>query len=226
MGPQTSPSFFIMTRNKTGAFLSMGRIPKLIGHGAVAAGLVAGGASLLNAGGVMALNCPPDPSTVSHYSLTNCAISNPADVAITLTFPPATNYVSVDADFIPNMTNASGQFTYKIASTSGTFLDAFLGVDMQLGVPNVTKYVYATQSDLTLDINRLATVSPNTSQNLANQSLTEIWVKDVYAATTVESIDKVTNTFQTPGPLPILGAGAAFGFSRKLRCRIKAARLS
>jgi hypothetical protein len=26
---------------------------------------------------------------------------------------------------------------------------------------------------------------------------------------------------QTPGPLPILGAGAAFGFSRKLRSRIK-----
>ena len=26
------------------------------------------------------------------------------------------------------------------------------------------------------------------------------------------------------GPLPILGAGAAFGFSRKLRSRIKAAR--
>lgn len=31
-----------------------------------------------------------------------------------------------------------------------------------------------------------------------------------------------TNTItQTPGPLPILGAGAAFGFSRKLRKRIK-----
>ena len=29
-----------------------------------------------------------------------------------------------------------------------------------------------------------------------------------------------------PGPLPILGAGAAFGFSRKLRSRIKAARLN
>jgi hypothetical protein len=29
---------------------------------------------------------------------------------------------------------------------------------------------------------------------------------------------------QTPGPLPILGAGAAFGFSRKLRSRIKGAR--
>ena len=28
-------------------------------------------------------------------------------------------------------------------------------------------------------------------------------------------------TTPTPGPLPLLGAGAAFGFSRKLRSRIK-----
>jgi hypothetical protein len=38
------------------------------------------------------------------------------------------------------------------------------------------------------------------------------------------NIDAIKNTFQTPGPLPVLGAGAAFGFSRKLRSRIKAAR--
>jgi len=38
------------------------------------------------------------------------------------------------------------------------------------------------------------------------------------------AIDNMQNTVRTPGPLPILGAGAAFGFSRKLRGRIKAAR--
>lgn len=36
------------------------------------------------------------------------------------------------------------------------------------------------------------------------------------------TVSSWTNTIsQTPGPLPILGAGAAFGFSRKLRRRIK-----
>lgn len=36
------------------------------------------------------------------------------------------------------------------------------------------------------------------------------------------SVSSWNNTIsQTPGPLPILGAGAAFGFSRKLRRRIK-----
>ena len=35
-------------------------------------------------------------------------------------------------------------------------------------------------------------------------------------------MDNFLNIYQTPGPLPLLGAGAAFGFSRKLRGRIKA----
>ncbi len=38
-------------------------------------------------------------------------------------------------------------------------------------------------------------------------------------------VDNVTDNYkQSPGPLPLLGAGAAFGFSRKLRGRIKGSR--
>jgi hypothetical protein len=36
----------------------------------------------------------------------------------------------------------------------------------------------------------------------------------------------MTNSYLAPGPLPILGAGAAFGFTRKLRGRIKATRIA
>lgn len=43
------------------------------------------------------------------------------------------------------------------------------------------------------------------------------------------AIDAMENSFQqtahVPGPLPLLGAGAAFGFSRRIRSRIKGARL-
>ena len=52
-----------------------------------------------------------------------------------------------------------------------------------------------------------------------------IWVLDTYnIPTTLPSLDNVINSYETPGPLPLLGAGAAFGFSRKLRGRIKATR--
>jgi hypothetical protein len=62
--------------------------------------------------------------------------------------------------------------------------------------------------------------------------ISTIYVKDVVTLTadpdnpTVQPfVPGINNDFrQTPGPLPILGAGAAFGFSRKLRSRIKAAR--
>jgi hypothetical protein len=55
---------------------------------------------------------------------------------------------------------------------------------------------------------------------------TTIWVRDEYNIGDGGQLDNYTNTFKAvPGPLPILGAGAAFGFSRKLRGRIKAARL-
>ncbi len=50
---------------------------------------------------------------------------------------------------------------------------------------------------------------------------TQYWIKDTFIPGD-GSIDNAQNTVRTPGPLPILGAGAAFGFSRKLRGRIKA----
>jgi hypothetical protein len=57
-------------------------------------------------------------------------------------------------------------------------------------------------------------------------------VRDDYSVTT-GSINSFQNSFtqfevadpaEVPGPLPLLGAGAAFGFSRRLRTRVLAAR--
>ncbi len=52
----------------------------------------------------------------------------------------------------------------------------------------------------------------------------KLYIEDL-ATPNNSTIDNYQNVFrQTPGPLPILGAGAAYGFSRKLRGRIKASR--
>lgn len=59
---------------------------------------------------------------------------------------------------------------------------------------------------------------------IVGQKPTSITVTNTYTPNN-GAIDNVENTFRNvPGPLPILGAGAAFGFSRKLRSRIKASR--
>lgn len=79
------------------------------------------------------------------------------------------------------------------------------------------------------------TMSQNASADVLNMSqalglqgpqsipaVTSLAVENNWANTTL-SVEQITNSYtQTPGPLPILGAGAAFGFSRKLRNRIKA----
>jgi hypothetical protein len=50
-------------------------------------------------------------------------------------------------------------------------------------------------------------------------------VTDTYRVTNTGGLNSFNNGFtqsDVPGPLPVVGAGMAFGFSRKLRSRIKA----
>ena len=50
-------------------------------------------------------------------------------------------------------------------------------------------------------------------------------ILDTFSTPTPGALTSYVNTFrqsEAPGPLPVLGAGMAFGFSRKLRSRIKA----
>lgn len=56
-------------------------------------------------------------------------------------------------------------------------------------------------------------------------NLKKIRVLDTYSVSGLGELSEFSNTFRqsdVPGPLPLMGAGMAFGFSRKLRSRIKA----
>lgn len=221
-----------MTQTKTGAFPSMGSIPQLFGHTVLAASMLAGGASLLNAGGAMAVACT-GPANGFSTSLLDNAATHPGNCDIESPLagnPSFDKFVAIEYDFIPNISNTSGSYQYSLTSTTkGAFRNFRLDFDTQLGSNvSLTKEVFATQADLIAGINQIGTVNQSQLTQLlplSNQSLTTIWVKDTYSVPSTDVLDTVTNTFQTPGPLPILGAGAAFGFSRKLRGRIKAARL-
>jgi hypothetical protein len=59
-----------MLQTKSGAFLSLRRLPQIVGQAALAASMLTGGASLLNAGGAMAVDCftgyaAPSPGSVA-----------------------------------------------------------------------------------------------------------------------------------------------------------------
>lgn len=111
---------------------------------------------------------------------------------------------------------------YKVDGLNGTLIN---GVDMAgscLENCLVTKEVFS-------DVGMTNKVIPDlvfTGTFIPTQNLPPAptyYFKDTFT-TNGGAIDNMQNTVRTPGPLPILGAGAAFGFSRKLRGRIKAAR--
>lgn len=111
---------------------------------------------------------------------------------------------------------------YKVDGLNGTLIN---GVDMAgscLENCRVTKEVFS-------DVGMTNKVIPDlvfTGTFIPTQDLPAAptyYFRDTFT-TNGGAIDNMQNTVRTPGPLPILGAGAAFGFSRKLRGRIKAAR--
>ena len=137
------------------------------------------------------------------------------------------NQTSVSIAYTPSNLTGTDTFSYTYSSNRADVW--FDQVSLSLAdsnpgeVERATKYVYDFQGGTLLKT--LTTQNATVSELLPGQ-YSSLYIVDEMDANG-GSISRVTNGFrQTPGPLPILGAGAAFGFSRKLRGRIKAARLS
>ena len=149
---------------------------------------------------------------------------------------PATDFYTTNLNFNPGFTSTTTQsFRYTLTSNNGKpFIRAGLTSQMQAGLEGgtFTKKVCTTGFDsgtcTTFNTSNTASSGP-LSALLGTPGLT-IWVEDTYVTSTTGQITGITNSFTTqadntavPGPLPLLGAGAAFGFSRKLRNRMKLA---
>ena len=132
-------------------------------------------------------------------------------------------------------TSATSTFNYTVARASGT------NVFDQWGASGSSSIIGSGFSSTVTATNS----SPSPNPNGAINAFSTAGSPSTFTSNTISSA--FTNTFQVttnaftqfdnsmtqqastappssvPGPLPILGAGAAFGFSRKLRSRIKAA---
>jgi hypothetical protein len=91
----------------------------------------------------------------------------------------------------------------------------------------VSKKFY-TDASFTSEITAWALSNPTPANpHIKSIGSQEIFVRDSWNIpdTSPAKIDAIQNNYtqvdRVPGPLPLLGAGAAFGFSRKLRKRIK-----
>jgi hypothetical protein len=154
----------------------------------------------------------------------------------TIAFVMQPDYIwEVDLDFSTDRSvslNPTGNLDYKIKITDPKYAFETASLSTLLttaGDYTVTKKFY-TDATFTSEITAWALSNPAP----ANPDATsiggqEIFVRDSWSIPIGSSakIDAIQNNYtqHVPGPLPLLGAGAAFGFSRRIRSRIKGARL-
>jgi hypothetical protein len=123
---------------------------------------------------------------------------------------------------------------YKVTVSSGT--NKLKNYSANLTGDNGTKWAMSllgTNAELTpSETTVFPTVGqqPTTPTRLFNADVsTTDFSNEVIANATGDGVTQFSNRLnqqnpsEVPGPLPLLGAGAAFGFSRKLRNRVKLA---
>lgn len=204
-------------------------ISKLVSASTLTAGVLAGGISLLNAGGAQAVgtvNCTPTASGVFTMSAVDVTAGNNPDKA-----PPCQiNSVGLMGTAVnqwdAGQIDTSGSFRYSVNAGSLMFTEVSLNTDIsfnQLGT--VTKNIYSDPGYTNLIGTMMSTNGNSVAfQPLTDQTLSTIYIEDTYSFNGTTQLNSISNNFKvTPGPLPILGAGASFAFSRKLRRRIKSA---
>jgi hypothetical protein len=146
-------------------------------------------------------------------------------------------------DFNPNRGGAAnisdtGFLKYKITITDPTM---YFDQVKLANTSSITNDIYTLTKNLYSDaaftipvipVDSLFNPSTPKGTSVAGQFLQTLYVRDDYdvPATSNGVIDNLQNSFgqttDVPGPLPLLGLGAAFGMSRKLRKRIKGSTLA
>ncbi|MEB3155812.1 MAG: hypothetical protein VKO26_00040 [Cyanobacteriota bacterium] len=137
--------------------------------------------------------------------------------------------VEIVTDFLnAPITGAPRTARYTVGDlTPGFGIDGFdlgfLGMNPVSGVnPRVIKEIFDNDAFSGTPILTLIQDGPGFTAVTDVPRRSQYWIRDTFIPGD-GNINESTNTVRNvPGPLPILGAGAAFGFSRKLRGRIKA----
>jgi hypothetical protein len=237
-----------MSQTKTRASRFGGRLFKSAATSALALSAVAGGV-MLTGGEAKAVACNGTPLNFTDTALgINFEDRCTLDPAGSTLFSVTPTYIRITGDPMwsdmqttVDFDNLSGLGTSDIKYQMSQVSPAEPGFNrVQLrweppavGTMTISKSIYSDSGYQNL-ITPISGNNPITTDGgiLDFAPISTIYVKDVVTLTASPSnptvplfVPGINNDFRNvPGPLPILGAGAAFGFSRKLRSRIKAAR--
>lgn len=139
--------------------------------------------------------------------------------------------LSIDMDFQPPATGPQMDgVQYEVTVSNPGWWFSEVALDSIVTSPGgvvVTKEIYSDPSFTTLVWSATSIDGTVLAFQPIPHYYATLYVIDSYTIPAGKTLGKVRNSFrQSPAPLPVVGAAAAFGFSRKLRKRIKAARLS
>ncbi|MFZ0407375.1 MAG: hypothetical protein WAM11_04595 [Cyanobium sp.] len=202
------------------------------------AGLL-GGASLsvLSAGSASAATCPestlwtdafnggsPFPCTLGDKQFDKFSTNIPSIGTSAIEIQQTGDLWDVNANFDPAASlsvNDYYEYEVKINESSQTFGQAFLAwITNPPSTSGVKKEIFNVSTGALL-----GGITDNGGSFTFGPNVSNIRVRDTI--TVAGSYDNISNNLsQVPGPLPLFGAGAAFGFSRRIRSRIKKAHLA
>ncbi|MFZ0407373.1 MAG: hypothetical protein WAM11_04585 [Cyanobium sp.] len=211
----------------------------------MAAAMVGGGGLLLSAGSAQALDTCFFGGAIGPSGYTACStglVLTTGDKNVKLTTLPTVGSGQIDfanlvgdlftvRTFFTPVLNAqfsNAKFQYDIDIISGT--QKFAGIKLAV---NAVQAVDVSKADATpggpyfetlFSADSLSPIPSGLGFYAVSGDRTSLSVLDTYTVGPTSSLTSFTNTFQqteVPGPLPLVGAGMAFGFSRKLRNRIK-----
>jgi hypothetical protein len=133
------------------------------------------------------------------------------------------NYL-LDVTFQPTVNESLGSIGYSLMITDPAW--SFESLAFSSGGPSILKEIWynypGSDNPSSWSSPNQQLLSTSTLPDLFSPGLKEIWVRDTYHNITPGSPFYSRSAYsQVPGPLPVLGAGAAFRMSRKLRNRIK-----
>jgi len=237
-----------MSQLKTGAIPFAGRLANLVASSSLALSAIAGGL-IVSGGEAKAVTkcfdffpvanlvnpCVDGDWTNNYGSFSAPGQAGLVDLSDTVVSP---DQAQVDIDFDPVTPSGTSGFYYYDISTADHKINqaSFQGLSGAIGADwKADKYLYASPVIIPPGFDPAIDLAPSgwfkqlsidelTSTDTASFSeLSKVYVLDTWQTTTV-GIDNLINVYNTPGPLPALGAGAAFGFSRKLRGRIKSSK--
>lgn len=142
-----------------------------------------------------------------------------------LNYIPGPELYTVNVDFTPDGSslNKLGQMPYKFEAIKPGY--EFDTVKLTANSVNPTTFIAKTTIQSPTQIQVLTSTNGVTDGPVAIGG-SVITVVDDWSTIPGGVLDSFTNTFTqkqqgVPGPLPLLGAGAAFGLSRRLRHRLR-----